>query len=265
MIYGRSGALDRLGVVVLDEVHYLQDTYRGPVWEEVIIHLPADVELVCLSATVSNAEELADWITTVRGPTAAIIEERRPVTAREPLPDRRQDLGPAPPASPRSSTAGPTRRRPASTTRPCAAGGAATSASGPAASSTRPAGSRWSSGSTPRAMLPAIYFIFSRNACDEAAQTCLDAGLRLTTGPERDRIREIVDEHLGVAERPRPRRARLRPVPRRAGERHRRPPRRHGAAVQGGGRALLRRGPREGRVRHRDARRSASTCRPARS
>ena len=52
---------------MLDEVHYLQDPYRGPVWEEVIIHLPPEVDLVCLSATVSNAEEFADWITTVRG------------------------------------------------------------------------------------------------------------------------------------------------------------------------------------------------------
>src|SRR5258708_6217004 len=79
MIYAGSSALDGLRFVVLDEVHYLQDTYRGPVWEEVILHLRADVRLVCLSATVSNAEELADWITTVRGPTAAVIEERRPV------------------------------------------------------------------------------------------------------------------------------------------------------------------------------------------
>ena len=80
MIYGHSPALVGLGFVVLDEVHFLQDTYRGPVWEEVIIHLPTPVRLVCLSATVSNAEELAAWITTVRGPTAAIIEERRPVS-----------------------------------------------------------------------------------------------------------------------------------------------------------------------------------------
>ena len=79
MIYARSPALDDLAVVVLDEVHFLQDTYRGPVWEEVIIHLPVEVRLVCLSATVSNAEELAEWITTVRGHTAAVVEERRPV------------------------------------------------------------------------------------------------------------------------------------------------------------------------------------------
>ncbi|MEZ5250963.1 MAG: hypothetical protein R2713_17645 [Ilumatobacteraceae bacterium] len=62
-------------VVVLDEVRFLQDAYRGPVWEEVIIHLPAWVRLVCLSATVSNAQELTDWIQTVRGPTA-VVEDR---------------------------------------------------------------------------------------------------------------------------------------------------------------------------------------------
>ena len=60
MIYAASPTLDGLRYVVLDEVHYLQDRYRGPVWEEVIIHLPPEVDLVCLSATVSNAEEVAD-------------------------------------------------------------------------------------------------------------------------------------------------------------------------------------------------------------
>ncbi len=79
MIYAASPTLDGLRYVVLDEVHYLQDQYRGPVWEEVIIHTPPEVDLVCLSATVSNAEEFADWIQTVRGATVAIIEERRPV------------------------------------------------------------------------------------------------------------------------------------------------------------------------------------------
>src|SRR5437588_6161266 len=79
MIYAGSSALEGLRYVILDEVHYLQDPYRGPVWEEVIIHAPPAVRLVCLSATVSNAEELADWISTVRGPTAAVIEDKRPV------------------------------------------------------------------------------------------------------------------------------------------------------------------------------------------
>src|SRR5438105_4535483 len=79
MLYAGSSSLDGLRYVVLDEVHYLQDAYRGPVWEEVIIHAPPTVDLVCLSATVSNAEEFADWIETVRGDTTAVIEERRPV------------------------------------------------------------------------------------------------------------------------------------------------------------------------------------------
>src|SRR5205807_3893027 len=79
MIYAGSPALDGLRYVILDEVHYLQDRYRGPVWEEVIIHAPPTVDLVCLSATVSNAEEVAEWIETIRGTTTAVIEERRPV------------------------------------------------------------------------------------------------------------------------------------------------------------------------------------------
>ena len=74
MIYAGSRALNGLRFVVLDEVHYLQDAYRGPVWEEVIIHLPAEVRLVCLSATVSNAEEVAEWLETVRGPTTLVLE-----------------------------------------------------------------------------------------------------------------------------------------------------------------------------------------------
>src|SRR5262249_37164258 len=62
MIYAGSPTLTNLGVVVLDEVHYLQDRFRGPVWEEVIVHLDHSVPLVCLSATVSNANEVAAWI-----------------------------------------------------------------------------------------------------------------------------------------------------------------------------------------------------------
>ena len=197
MIYGRSAALDRLGVVVLDEVHYLQDTYRGPVWEEVIIHLPADG---AAGLPVGDGVER-------RG--AGRLDLHRPGAdggghrgaaaghAAEPLPDRRQDLGaPAPAADPRRRPAqprgGPARRR----------GGAGLAGRrwpppGPAQALHARGGWRSVERLEHEGMLPAIYFIFSRNACDDAAQTCLDAGLRLTTGPERDRIREIVDEHLG--------------------------------------------------------------------
>src|SRR6188508_961148 len=79
MLYAGSRTLHGLGYVVMDEVHYLADRDRGAVWEEVIIHLPESVALVSLSATVSNAEEFGEWLATVRGETATIVEERRPV------------------------------------------------------------------------------------------------------------------------------------------------------------------------------------------
>jgi ATP-dependent RNA helicase HelY len=79
MIYADSDLLHGLGYVVMDEVHYLADRMRGPVWEEVIIHLDRRVRLVALSATVSNAEEFGTWIEEVRGPTEVVVSETRPV------------------------------------------------------------------------------------------------------------------------------------------------------------------------------------------
>src|ERR671939_657612 len=79
MIYAGSRQLEHLGYVVMDEVHYLADRFRGAVWEEVIIHLPDDVLVVSLSATVSNAEEFGDWLDTVRGDTEVVVSEHRPV------------------------------------------------------------------------------------------------------------------------------------------------------------------------------------------
>lgn len=195
MIYAQSGALDRLALVVLDEVHFLQDTYRGPVWEEVIIHLPDSVRLVCLSATVSNADEVAQWISTVRGPTTAVVETRRPVElqARFLVEDRATDLlqmmpviidGQPNPAGLRLDALG-----------------------------SRPLAGKKSRGGTRRRLatpsrlevldhleaerlLPAIYFIFSRNQCDEAARSVLTAGMRFTNLAERERINDIVSERL---------------------------------------------------------------------
>ena len=79
MLYAQSDTLIDLGFVVMDEVHYLADRFRGPVWEEVIIHLPEHVQLISLSATVSNAEEFGAWLDTVRGATTVIVSEHRPV------------------------------------------------------------------------------------------------------------------------------------------------------------------------------------------
>ena len=80
MLFSRSSLLDDLAVVVLDEVHYLEDPYRGSVWEEVLVLTPPEVVFVSLSATVSNAVDFGAWLTSVRGPTEVVLETHRPVT-----------------------------------------------------------------------------------------------------------------------------------------------------------------------------------------
>ena len=80
MLFARSALLDDLGVVVLDEVHYLQDPYRGSVWEEVLVLTPPGVSFVSLSATVNNAGDFGRWLTSVRGTTRVVVETHRPVT-----------------------------------------------------------------------------------------------------------------------------------------------------------------------------------------
>jgi ATP-dependent RNA helicase HelY len=188
MVYAGSATLSGLRYVVLDEVHYLQDPYRGPVWEEVIIHLPPEVDLVCLSATVSNAEELADWVATVRGSTRAVIEERRPVPLHNlfMVGDRHSDSVLLMPTlvegqpNPRGLALGP-----------------------PAPSGLQ--ARRRSRLFAPRrteavelldqeGLLPAIYFIFSRAGCDEAVRQCLRETRRLTSAAERRQIRAIAEE-----------------------------------------------------------------------
>ena len=83
MIYAEGDSahrrLDQLGYVVMDEIHYLADRFRGAVWEEVILQLPEHVAVVGLSATVSNAEEFGDWLVEVRGDTTVVVDEHRPV------------------------------------------------------------------------------------------------------------------------------------------------------------------------------------------
>jgi ATP-dependent RNA helicase HelY len=191
MIYARSSSLDRLRWVVLDEVHYLQNPYRGAVWEEVIVHLPQSVDLVCLSATVSNAEDVADWIGTVRGATDAIIDENRPVElehlylAGERDSERMHLVPTFVDGMPNKFAArldqrverdgrGTRRRRRIYTPRRVEVARVLDDEN----------------------MLPAVYFIFSRKGCDEAVRQCVNAGLRLTTPEERKQIRTTVDRHM---------------------------------------------------------------------
>lgn len=79
MLYAEPDRLATTDVVIMDEVHYLQNNFRGPVWEEVIIHLPSHIQIIALSATVSNADELAAWISSVHGECVAVTEKTRPV------------------------------------------------------------------------------------------------------------------------------------------------------------------------------------------
>jgi ATP-dependent RNA helicase HelY len=204
MIYERSELLADLRYVVLDEVHYLQDPYRGAVWEEVIIHLPLDVVIVSLSATVSNAEEFAEWIQTLRGPTAAVIEERRPVRLQLHyliddellpmfvVPGAGPDQGEETPGLDSEAIPNPEIRRLEARhelTRP----GRSRSRHPHRPHRRRPSRADVVDLLAGQNLLPAIYFIFSRKGCDAAVAQCMREGLVLTDSSERARIREIAE------------------------------------------------------------------------
>ncbi len=185
MIYADPSALDEVAVVVLDEVHYLQDPFRGAVWEEVIIHAPRQVRFVCLSATIANAEEFADWVRERRGPTDLIVAEERPVPL-ESLYLMADRFGPERLLLLPTFVQAGNRRRP-----------------NPRIERLLQAGARRRF-TTPRRLevverlaaddlLPAIYFIFSRAGCDAAALRILDSGIRLTTPEQRERARAVAE------------------------------------------------------------------------
>jgi ATP-dependent RNA helicase HelY len=198
MLYERSATLTGLLSVVLDEVHYLQDPYRGAVWEEVLIHLPPSVSVVALSATISNAEEFGEWITTLRGDTRVVIEEKRPVPLEHHylVGDRlhpmhvEQDgvLLPNPYVVSldqhelktktyyRRGSGLPQHQR----------------ISRPREGHRRvyvPRREEVVEVLEREGMLPAIYFVFSRSGCDRSVRWMRDAGIRLTTVEEADEIR----------------------------------------------------------------------------
>lgn len=192
MIYEGSSDLDNLSHVVLDEVHFLGDRFRGAVWEEIILHLPQHIKLVSLSATVSNAEEFGDWLHTVRGDTDVIVSEHRPVplfqhvlTRGELHPlfvDRSGEL------AERGKLNSDLIRMEVSDDRRRSGrqGG------GRAMRRSRIPRAQIAQALDQQGLLPGIVFIFSRNGCDQAVRQCLYDGVRLTTRQERDEIREIV-------------------------------------------------------------------------
>ncbi len=200
MLYADSDLLRDLAFVVMDEVHYLADRFRGAVWEEVIIHLPEHVRMVSLSATVSNAEEFGDWLQAVRGDTEVIVSEERPVPLDQHILMRTKliDLFD-------SSGLAATNRVNPELLQMARYGGRTVSSR-----QMKDVGRRHSRGGRPddakmgrhavihllqgQNLLPAIFFVFSRVGCDQAVAQVLRAGARLTTQHERDEIREYVDE-----------------------------------------------------------------------
>ena len=193
MLYAGSMATLDLGWVVLDEVHFLEDPYRGAVWEEVVLNLAPEVGMVALSATVSNAGELGDWLTAVRGPTDVIVETRRPVRLRTHylVAERGRERRLHRMATHRGGSPNSDGRRFDNERRNRQRGG-------------RGNGSRWV---TPRrdevlgelsahGLLPAIHFIFSRAGCDEARDAILRDGVRLNSGAEAAAVSEHVTARL---------------------------------------------------------------------
>ena len=200
MLYAGSDLLADLAYVVMDEVHFLADRFRGAVWEEVIIHLPLAVRMVSLSATVSNAEEFGDWLQAVRGDTEVIVSEERPVPLDQHILMRTKliDLFD-------SSGLVETHRVNPELVQMARGGGRAINSR-----QMKDVGRRHSRGGRPQEvrmeraevvrlldshnLLPAIFFVFSRVGCDQAVARVLRAGIRLTTQAERDEIRAIVEE-----------------------------------------------------------------------
>jgi ATP-dependent RNA helicase HelY len=195
MLYAGSDALRGLSYVVMDEVHYLADRARGAVWEEVIIHLPDDVTLVSLSATVSNAEEFGDWLDTVRGPTEVVVEEHRPVPLWQHVMvgTRLYDLfvedGEVNPELVRLARE---ELRFAPRDRGFRQGGlrrAVASRSDVIERLDR------------EGLLPAITFVFSRAGCQAAVEQCLRSTLRLNTAEEAERVRAHVEARTSTLPR----------------------------------------------------------------
>jgi len=188
MIYSNSTTINDLKYVVMDEVHYLADKFRGAVWEEILIHLSEAVQVISLSATVSNAEEFGEWLQTVRGDTEVIVSEIRPVPLYQhvlfgnrlvDLFGENHKLNPELTRLERDSyrqVRGTWREKP----------------KGPK-SLTR---SEVIEKLDREGLLPAITFIFSRNNCDAAVRQCLAAGIRLTNSQERSSIREVVAKNI---------------------------------------------------------------------
>ena len=220
MIYAASPALLHLGYVVMDEVHYLADRFRGAVWEEVILGLAESVQLVALSATVSNVEDFGAWLAEVRGSFTTVVSEVRPVplyqhvlvghrlvdlfqgtapTAMEAPSERAAKVNPellrvarAESTQVRDDARRPRGRSGRGKQRRSSYGGD----THPRFAKQRPTRRYDVARVLQRAQyLPAIYFIFSRAGCDAAVEQVLNSGVVLTDRYEAEQLGAIADRH----------------------------------------------------------------------
>ncbi|MDO5504203.1 MAG: DEAD/DEAH box helicase [Actinomycetia bacterium] len=225
MMYAQSSTLAGLGFVVMDEVHYLADRFRGAVWEEVIIHLAPSVQVVSLSATVSNAEEFGAWLAEVRGEHEIVVSEHRPVPLWQHLMVGRTiyDLFDGTRVNPEVLTAVRNAEHKGDWVEQSAGSGGrggrvshghrARRDGGPRRGGTR-GGSRGGGRPTPRGgapsrvevitmleregLLPAITFIFSRAGCDAAIGQMLASGVRLIPERAGEQIRRHVEAKMAA-------------------------------------------------------------------
>ena len=188
MIYANSQTINDLKYVVMDEVHYLADKFRGAVWEEILIHLSDAVQVISLSATVSNAEEFGEWLQTVRGETEVIVSEIRPVPLYQHVlfGNRLLDL------FGENQKLNPELTRLERDSYRQVRGNWRDKAKGPKQLTRAEIVEKLDR----EGLLPAITFIFSRNNCDAAVRQCLAAGLRLTNSEERSEIRSVIARNM---------------------------------------------------------------------
>ncbi len=188
MLYGTnfgsvSDNLKEVRYVVLDEVHYMNDEQRGTVWEESIIYCPTNVQIIALSATVANSQQLTDWINTVHSRTELVYTDFRPVPLRYYYYDSSKPNDILPLFTPEGRLN--KKIKPESKAKYFGRKGKMPQ---------RQVAKDVVSVLHKKNMLPAIYFTFSRKKCDEQMEKC--AGLCLTTPEEQKEIKKIVDEYL---------------------------------------------------------------------
>jgi len=202
MILTESDQLFDLGTVILDEVHYLQDPFRGGVWEEVLILAPGVVQFVALSATIGNAEFLGQWLQSIRGETSVVIEETRPIELHNHFAVLKRGQASAEigdlldgerlseearridnlTKNTRKFRPGPKWHGPKSSV--------------PPPMFRAPRRSELLMAMEDKDLLPVIVFIFSRAACDDAVRQARRDGLLFTGPDERHEITDLAEERL---------------------------------------------------------------------